>query len=253
MIDELLHIAWPRGVPERLHRLVDRPLCASLLRDFKLGLILTHEGGGEVGPTRLALSDQGEDERWRQLVLQQWPSSVASGFLAQADPAIRRMVDSDGSDRAVLYLDDLQTAPHRLAPPAPLQPLELMCATLSLPQKQRGWLTRHKELPLGSLHGALAERARELRSLGAQGLWSLRWGATDPEGLLWITESRWRDNADTANRTLLRLLQAEEAPDRTAATIAALKACVTQRGHHSYPDVVELRADGTTDITLGFL
>lgn len=258
MIDQLLDIIWPSGVPERLDRIVDRPLCASLLRDFKLGFILsvdTQSTASEprLRPTRMALSDQREPTPWQQAVGHQWPSAEAARFLNQVGAGSRRMVDSDGSTTAVLYLDDLQATSHELVPPGDLATLELMCATLTLPGEQRGWLTRHAEPPLKWLDGPLRERTHALLDLGAVGLWALRWSGAEVEAVLWITESRWRGNADTAQAAVMALLKQNQAPPVATETLATLQACLAPLGHRIYPDAVELSPRGVIDLTIGFL
>jgi len=258
MIDALLDIVWPSGLPERLSNIVDRPLCAALLLDFKLGIILSvapPPSGGEAQAraTRMALSDQGEAARWQQVVGQQWSPAEAARFLSLVEDGTRRMVDSDGSGEAVLYLDDLQATRHTLVPPPALAGQQLMCATLALPGARPGWLSRHADPPLELLDGALADRTRSLLDLGAVGLWALRWRDSEVEAVLWITESRWRKNAVTTQAVVKALLEQSEAPPITTETLTALQHCLSPQGHRIYPDAVELAPDGVIDVTIGFL
>jgi hypothetical protein len=264
MINDLLDIAWPAGVPKRLASVVDRSLCASLLSDFKLGLILSWATPpsqtktkaatpARALPTRMAYSDQGEAARWQREVLHHWPSEEAARFLEPLGAGPRRMVDSDGSRTAVLYLDDLQNAAHPLVVPAQLRDLELMCATFAPATGERGWLTRHLEPPLDKLHGGLLDRTRALLDLGAEGLWALRWSGSDVASVLWITESRWRRNPDASNAVVSSLLEQTLAPTVTIDTLADLQASLSPHRHLLYPDALELIPRGVADLTIGFL
>ncbi|MFH2009450.1 MAG: hypothetical protein ABI333_22855 [bacterium] len=240
LVDELLAVAWPEGLPGRWAPLVDRELCEALLRDFKLGVIFPF--GGEVRPVRLALSAQGERERWEREVLRAWPSERLEGFLGQVPAETRLMVDSDGSERAVVYLDDLQEVEHELRAPSGMA---LMSATLGLPGDRLGVLTRHTEPPVERVTGSLRARLEELVGLGAEGLWSLRWEEGRVLSVLWISESRWRGNAE-ASRAVLGGLGSSRA------WAEALRVA-ERHGRLGYPDAVELLGSGGVDVTLGIL
>lgn len=240
LIDELLRTAWPHGVPERLDALIHRQRCGALLADFKLGLVFPFAPGGQ--PVRLALSAQGERERWIAGITRQWPSDRLTRFLDQAPAHTRLMVDSDGSDRAVVYLDDLQDVDHGLRAP---QGLELMCATLTLPGGAEAVVTRHTEPPLDLLSAPLRGRCEALREAGAEGLWALRWQQDRVVGLLWITESRWRDNVAESSGVVAGL-------SPSPAYEGAL-AVVAQHGRQGYPDALEIIPDGGLDVTLGII
>ena len=239
-VDDLLAVAWPEGLPERLEPLVDRELCAALAEDFKLGVVFPFEGGERL--PRLALSAQGERERWQELVRRAWPAAELERFLSLAPPDTRLMVDSDGSERAVVYLDDLQEVEHTIRAPAGD---ELMSATLELPEERVGCLTRHSEPPLSPIPAELRRRLMALLAAGAEGIWALRLHEGQVEGVVWVSEARWRRNAPAARLAASRV---GDHPSYRAAL-----ACLERHGHQGYPDALELRADGTTDLTLGIL
>ncbi len=239
-VDELLQVAWPDGLPPRLQSLVDRELCASLAQDFKLGLVFPFEA--VTRPSRLALSAQGERERWQTEVRRQWPSPALEAFLGRAPDDTRLMVDSDGSERAVIYLDDLHEVDHQLSAPDGQQ---LMCATLDLPEEREGQMSRHQEPPLSLLPDGLRRRLTSLLAAGAEGLWALRLAGQEIEGVVWISEARWRDSASLARVAASRV---GDHPGYRAALD-----CLERNGRQGYPDALELRADGTIDLTLGIL
>jgi hypothetical protein len=234
--DELLCICWPGGMPRRLDRLVHRPLAQQLLRDYKLEPIFSFDDPER--PPRLTVSAQGERDRWQQVVAAEWPST----FLEQGPEPTRWMVDSDGSDRAVVYLDDLQNTQLDLAGP---HGLPLMCLTLDLASAARGQLTRHAQPPLKWLSGTMETGIVQLLEAGAVGVWALRWEAEKVAGVAWISESRWRRNPASARRAV-RVLGENPVYD------AALR-CLAEHGRVGYPDVVEIFCNGTVELTMGVL
>ena len=243
LVDRLLAIAWPRGVPRSLDGLIDRRLCDALLEDFKLGLVFPLDRSDR--PVRVALSSQGERSKWRRGVKARWPSPSLDDFFERVPDHTRLMVDSDGSERAVIYLDDLQQIDHGLQAP---EGLELMCWTVELPGGSEGFLTRHREPPQPWLPDSLGQRVEGLQGLldaGAEGLWAVRWHRSDAVAALWISESRWRANPAVSRRIVARL---GDHPGYQAAL-----RCLAEHGREGYPDAVELRSDGGLEITLGVL
>jgi hypothetical protein len=238
LVDRLLSIAWSQGVPQRLDGLIDRGLCDELLADFKMGLVFPLDDRGR--PPRLALSSQGERDQWCQAVMARWPSPSLAGFLERVPSDTRLMIDSDGLDQAVVYLDDLQRVDHGLQTP---EGLELMCWSLTLPAGTEGFLTRHGEPPRSWVPPSLARRFDDLIDDGAEGLWAVRWQADEPVAVLWISESRWRQNP-AASRRIVGGLGGNPSYE------AAL-ACLAEYGRGGYPDAVELRGDGGIEVTLG--
>ena len=240
VIDELLRTCWPDGLPRRLDQLVHRRLAHELLRDYKLEPIFSLDDPERL--PRLTVSAQGERDRWQQAVAAAWPSAQLASFLELGPSPTRWMVDSDGSDRAVVYLDDLQNTELGLVGP---QGLPLMCLTLELSSATRGQLTRHEQPPLTWLSGAMDRGTRRLVAAGAVGVWALRWKDDEVVGVAWISESRWRRNPASARRAV-RALGASPAYD------AALR-CLADHARVGYPDVVEIFCDGSVELTMGVL
>jgi len=234
-VDALLAFAFPDGAPPWLDRLVDRELVARHLADFKLNPVLPRD---PTLPCRLALSDQGEVERWERGILAAFPGRRAQVFAALSPAGARRMIDTDGVT-AELYLDDLQAVPHEL--PSPTDD-PLMCLTLSLPAGGRTSITRHDAPPLEAVTPALADRVRRLPG----GVWGLRWRRDAIVSALWISEARWR--GDHADKT-----SAFEAAFPDQPRLAELRALAAEHALVAYPDAVELHADGRVDLTVGFL
>ena len=101
----MLEAVFPQGIPPRIEAMVQPAVADELLADFKVGPVLAF--CGDARPVRVAISDQGEAERWTTAVLQQWPGSRTEDILSLAGPGVRRMVDTDGSDKAEIYLDKM--------------------------------------------------------------------------------------------------------------------------------------------------
>ncbi len=240
LVDAVLAtVGWPApSEPCVQHNaLVDRRLCAELLEDFKLGPIFPVHASRA---SRIAVSDQGEPERWRRAVLDAFPLPKLERFLDSVPPGTRRMIDTDGRT-GVVYLDDLQDVDSGLAD-ASGRPL--MFLTFDTATEKLGSGTRHREPPKELLEGLLAERLDLLLRAGAVGLWSVRWEAKRPVGLVWISESRWRHNPGEAS-AVARQLGAHHGLEACARAAQAA-------GYSAYPDAIEARADGSWDITLGF-
>jgi hypothetical protein len=231
--------SWPMGSEHSgpLHTLVDRRLCSQLLEDFKLGPIFPL---GATRAARIALSNQNEPERWQRAVQSAFPHAKLEKFLVSVPAGARRMIDTDGRT-GVVYLDDLQDVEDGLRDAAGRP---LMFLTLDSKTGKLGAGTRHVDPPTHLLDGLLAERLVQLLDAGATGLWSVRWEAKRPVGLVWVSESRWRHNPENAIAVAGRL-----------GSHSGIEVCVraaTAAGFVAYPDAIEARADGSWDVTLGF-
>ncbi|MBW2525584.1 MAG: hypothetical protein JRI23_15480 [Deltaproteobacteria bacterium] len=240
VIDDLLACCWPEGIPPRLDQLVDRPLAERLLGSFKLEPVFPLENG--TRPIRLFVSAEQERERWSRQVGRLWPSDGLDEFLQQGPAPTRWMVDSDGSDHATLFLDDL----HRTSSESTdSQGLTLMCLTLELPTGAEQRLTRHEQPPLPRLTGSMERGLRSLLDHGAAGMFALRWSEDEVVAVAWISETRWRRNPASARRAV-RALGAHRVYDRALETLA-------RHERIGYPDVVEIFRDGRIDLTMGVL
>ncbi|TNF34716.1 MAG: hypothetical protein EP329_06935 [Deltaproteobacteria bacterium] len=234
-VDALLALAFPDGVAPWLDALVDRDLCGRLLADFKLNPVLPRDPGR---PCRVALSDQGEPERWERLVLAAFPLRRTEVFAALSPPGARRMVDTDG-ETAELYLDDLQAVAHALPSPT-ADPL--MCLTLTLPGGGRTSITRHGAPPLAAAPPALHDAIRRLPG----GVWGLRWKRDAVVSAVWVSEARWR--GDHVEKTAAFAAAFPAQP-----RFAEVRALAAAHALVAYPDAVELHVDGRVDLTVGFL
>jgi hypothetical protein len=223
----LLDACWPDGMPPKLAGLVDHALSDRLIDRYKLGVVFPFEDGAR--PVRLTLSAQDERARWLDAIEVRWPGAAA--LLAAVPESVRLVLDSDGSERAELYLDDLQGA---IDP----QGYAVMCKTFVL-NESTTQITRH-EAPLAAppLVGA------RLSEAGADGrMWGVRWIDERPRSLLWISEAR-RHKTLAASRSVAERI-GEHARYRDA--LAAVSAC----GREAYVDGIELWDDGRADVTLG--
>ena len=237
MIGDVLAQCFPNGVPDRIAQLVNLELADRFLVDYKLNPVLCF---GADRPPRVAYSAQGEPTRWAEQVQQLWPNEQLGGFLARSAAEGRRMVDTDGSSTAVVYLDDLQDVEHEIQSEHPV-----LCACVHLPEATVTMMTRHTEPPLHLLPPPWKARVQDLLDRGASGLWGVRTQGNALVGVLWVTESRWRNN-----------------PQETVAIIEefgpppqwhSLRSVAERHGGMAYPDGVELRPDGSLDVTVGFL
>jgi|GEM_PF-2027530 len=242
----LLEATFPDGVPERIAALVEPQATDALLEDFKLGPVFPFFGAKR--PVRVAISDQGDPQRWAQAVRSGWPSPRTDDLLGLSTPGVRRMIDTDGSIQAELYLDDLQDHAPLSAAEALRQPGDdgpAMCLSATLPSGTRSLITRHEQPPFLHLLGTLAESVADLVDQGAEGIWGLRWRYGALHSVVWVTEARWRGNADQVNE-IVASMGPHPGWDRC---MSLLQEC----GRVGYPDAVELYQDGTADVTLGVL
>ena len=241
MIDlhPLLQSLFPQGLPSRLEALLPRSIPAARLEDYALNPVLSTR---PAAPPRLAIARASAPQSWEKALQLLWPDSGAQDFFSQAPAKARRMLDSDGGEEVVFYLDDLQDheedLQHKLGG-------TLVCMCLHHPSGRQSHITRHLTPPMGILPEALEAVLKSWVSQGAEGVWGIHWREGLPSGVLWITESRWRGRL-AWNRAILRgwgLPKGWELLER-----AALK-----QGLQIYPDAVELLPDGQRDITVGFL
>lgn len=240
-LDAVLEEAFPEGLPQRLEVLVNRAIAEPLLADFKIGPIVAF--GPVPAPTRLFISDQGESAQWERVVRAHWGGAFTDSFLRLAPDGVRRMLDSDGSSEAEIYLDDLQDhaameAATALIPPQCDAPA--MCLTAYVESKKHSVVSRHTEWP-NEVDGI--EAARSLRDAG--GLWGLRWMDGALVSAVWVSEARWKNSATEANA----VAEALGAPAEWHAMLDALQ----QAGRVGYPDAIEFGVDGTIMVTLGVL
>jgi hypothetical protein len=189
-------------------------------------------------PVRIAASDRGIESRWERLVRARHAHPDLSAFLALGAPGVRRMLDTDGSDNAEIYLDDLP-AEHGI-PDAPSG--VLMSATMYVPSGKRSFLVRHESPPLADVPDAARPTLEALVDRGAQGRWATRIGDGACVGFLWISESRWRGDAKSTC-AIADSLSPSAAWDST-------KRVVLDLGWQPYPDAIEWTPRGL-DVTLG--
>lgn len=242
----MLDAAFADGLPPRIQALVDPAAADALIEDFKVGPIFGFCGSPR--PVRVAVSDQGAVERWTEAVRLGWPGPRTEDILSLAAPGVRRMVDTDGSNKAEIYLDDLQEHGELGAAEALRQPGDdgpAMCLTATIPSGTRSLITRHQTPPFLHLLGPLAESVADLVDQGAEGLWGLRWRMGQVVSVVWVSEARWAGTADQANQ----IASSMGPPAAWHRCLDALSA----HGQRGYPDAIELWADGTADVTLGVL
>ena len=242
----MLDAVFPAGVPSRIARLIRPEVADPLIEDFKVGPILAF--GATDRPPRVAVSDQGEPEAWATAVQSQWPCAQTRDLLALSIPGMRRMIDTDGSDGAEIYLDDLQE--HRaIAAVEALRPPEfagdLMCLIATVPVGARSVITRHQSAPFHYLRGTLAEQVATLVDHGAAGIWGVRWCRGSVASVVWVSEARWSGTTDLARAIALHF----GAPDSWHRCMSALR----RHGLEGYPDAIEMFPDGTLDVTVGVL
>jgi hypothetical protein len=244
-ITALVAAAFDGEVPHRIGALIDPKVAGSLLADFKVGPVLPC--GETDRRVRVAVSDQGESDRWASVVRENWSHAMAEEWLAMG-AGRRRMVDTDGSRLAEIYLDDLQDHPalpyaEAMRPPEDTAPV--MCISVKVPSGTTSCVTRHTTPPFQYLIGGLAEAVADLVDQGAEGLWGLRWRRGRPASVVWVTEARWRKNAEMVTAIADGLA--------VPAAWEACRAAMSRLGCVAYPDAIELYPDGTADLTVGVL
>lgn len=229
-VSALLEALFSEGVPRRLGALIHPDLTLSDLIDFKLNPVLNSD---ETQATRLAIAGHGDRDEWIKRVAKVWNNSAVITFWGAAPKHARHMVDTDGSRFFVVYNDDIHP------PPGPL-----LALTLSLPKKGPGLLLRTAALPQ-QLPEPISAGVQELLSAQVGGQWAVRSESNQTTGVLWVSESRWRGNANETSQVVLGLSAAKGWASRWKA--------IQKAGLNPYPDAVEFRIDGTVDLTVGFL
>ena len=91
----------------------------------------------------------------------------------------------------------------------------------------------------------MAGHVEALQQLGVQGQWAVRRNQDQIAGVLWVSESRWRGNAEETTQNVMSLPMASGWTERWHQLDAS--------DWSLYPDAVEFRVDGTVDLTVGFL
>ena len=212
--------------------IIDADACRPLLDQFKMGVILPW---GKATKTRLAWSAQGESKRFEKLVLQRHKSEKdLLEFLRSAPAECRRVLDTDGQCDHV-FLDDLQSHGE-----TDHQGFDRICRIWS-PQKEQTEIVRSNKEAKKAFLSKKAENA--LLEMG--GIWANRRQGSELLSTLWISESKWRKNAQvTANWV--------ECSNPPAAWMR-IKAALALYGMSIYPDALEFHQDGRIDLTVGIL
>ena len=227
--ERVLNSLFPEALPNRLAQLVQPDLSLQDLIDFKMNPVLN---SAPESATRLAIAAPGERDEWIKRVATVFRSTAISAFWFASPPHARLFIDTDGSRSYVIYNDDLQP------PPSPL-----LALTLSLPKGGPSMVVRSPALP--PLTGAIAEHVEAFRRQGVSGQWAVRRNQQDITGVLWVSESRWKGNAEETTQQVMSLPMAKGWTRRWNQLKAA--------DFNLYPDAVEFRVDGTVDLTVGFL
>ncbi|MFO0570920.1 MAG: NAD(P)/FAD-dependent oxidoreductase [Polyangiaceae bacterium] len=230
LVDDVVKAVFPAGLPARLEPVLDPARSARALEDFKLNPVLRLPSG----PHRLALSDATEEaSAWIERVTRAFPEAGVREFFAEEPNAARRMLDTDG-DSAVFYLDDLHTQGRS----------ETMCLTLGT-DGRRSRITRPTTFDDAALPDPVCSRRAELVALGLTGgFWAMRSEGDAVVSAIWISESRYRKNAD-ATAKLVDALGGGPVWERC-------RTAARTRGLTAYPDAIEIFADHV-EVTIGFV
>lgn len=149
-----------------------------------------------------------------------WDATVRDRLACGAflEPCGRRMLDTDGHVHEV-YLDDLHQDGG-----------DVMCRVLSLPSAERTEVRLVEEVP---------ERFKEVAFLAGTGRLAVRGG--DRPHLIWVTEARYTGQVDRVHALAAQvgLPPGYEDLGRQVSGV--------------YIDALDLHADGTIDLTPGFL
>jgi hypothetical protein len=238
LVNDLLRCVFPDGPPSLLSRLLNRPLAARHMLDFKFGPVLPVDA---EGPLRLAIASVGEGEGWLRRLEKTWPEAGIGAFMEGVDPSVRVMLDILDHDNATLYLDDLQDVSHGFTSPAGE---DLLAVSLDLNSGDRTAISRHDEVPLESAEGEWLERLRELKDMGAMGQWGVRWKGDELVGVLCVTEKSNTEDVDA----MLKVIEELGAHP----VVTAMNEVLESRGWIAYPDALEMRAEGF-ELTVGVL
>ena len=228
--ENILRIAFPQQKPLLFDQLVDYSCCDQWLDEFKLVVVLDWK---EEAPTRITVSADGEEEAWLQRVLPLL-SAQHQAILRENFQASRMVIDTSGTEH-ILFLDDLHqdggTVMTQIYGPGPKEQ--------SVAVLRKSALT--PDPPLGILFHPLF-----LSVLSVDGMWAERRSHSgEIHSLLWISESRWRQN----------IAQTQAVIDRSnpPRTWHRLKDYLTQCGGAAYPDVVEFYTNGRIELSVAFL
>ena len=234
MLQDLTSSLWPAGPLPSICAFLDTVVVERDLDRFVFNPILCPNS------VRVSVGDSLAPETWRRVVMTHWSSREIDSFLSEAPASARRMIDTDGSARAVLYLDDLHLASHQLLdhPDG-----DIMCATLEVPSGRRGFLTLCDKPREALAETALATPFNRLWDAGARGMWALRWCDRQPIGALWISEAVHNSSIEHA-RAVADSLACPAWPEVDRVT--------SMHSWLAYPDGIELRIDGSYDLTVGF-
>lgn len=235
LVEELTATVFPSGLPSRLEGVIELARVAGDLESFKLNPVLCPK----TGRHRIAASDLGENTaEWVSRLQRAWPDAGLDEFFDTTPDAARRMLDTDG-EHAVFYLDDLQERGERAA-----DGCVVMSRTHST-SGERTLLTRHASLAGVTLpEGSEPELGRMIACGVSGGFWAVRTQGDVPVGVVWISESRYRKNADDSAKIVDRL-DAGPAWER-------LKQAAKSRGFCAYPDAIEITPTGL-ELTIGFV
>lgn len=225
-VSELINTLYPDGLPRRLASIVNPDLTQESLVAFKLNPVLNSEA---TRTTRLAVVCTTNRNEWAQRVSKAWNNSAIATFWQSAPAHTRQMIDTDGGRTFVVYNDDLQPPPGAL-----------LAMTLALPKIGPGLLIR---TPLPPQTLPFLPDVSGLQALGGQ--WALRTEQNRTTGVLWVSESRWKGNAEESTRAVFALPCAAGWMPRWSQIQTA--------NFTIYPDAIEFREDGTVDLTVGFL
>jgi hypothetical protein len=232
-VRSLLEAGLGGAVPPAFAELVPADLDLLGLQDFRASLVIPFDGG----PVRLAVADTGYPRAWEATVRARWPDPGLAAFLGRF-PGVRRMIDTDGSAVAEVFLDDLQVQ-GIAAGGAPL-----MCLTRAVPSGVEGEIVRLERPTLDGLAGEGRARLDTLVARGASGIWGARRVRGQVVGFVWVTESRWRRDPERT-RAIVESLGAPPAWRRVVETADRL-------GVRVYPDAVDWKG-GAFDVTVGVL
>jgi hypothetical protein len=222
---DLVSLAFPEGCP---------PSLAPVLEPERLGPGLAHYGGGLILPStadrpRRFYVANTDPERWRDAVAAGFDSPEVRAWLAGAPRQGRLMLDSDGVSLA-LYHDDLAG--------------QLLARCTAFPEGHATTLLRHSEWPGEALAPDLRARSQALVQLGLGGMWATRQSGDTTTAVLLM---------DEAHRQPAQAGVAAQIVSDSLAIPGWDEACalVQRSGYVPFPDGIELREDGSLDITLG--
>ncbi len=224
-IDEVLRATFAGTVPDLVDRLVDRELAARFVDDTKVGFVFRL---GDDEQPRIRLSIEHEKDRVVGLLGEAWGD--AGSFLGDY-PEAHALADVDGGGSVrlmgvhVAQRDDGS--------------FEVTGDLLQLPAGDRWTLTTYTSAPTDKLKGELKDRVAALVDAGAAGQWHVRWSGDDVHSVLWVTERPWTPVA-------AKIVEGLGGGPR----LQSVRALLEHDGDEVDPYLVELYADGTTDVCI---